>query len=206
LKQVYLDFSGCLDLTDEGLLSLSEGIRALTSVEDLNILIMKCPKITEAGFQEITKGLNGLDSIRYLTLNFGNRISATMGHFINVKINAQRLPFSRPEELNLTDQQFVYQLSQALNGFLNLSKFEIIFHGIRITDDGLFELGQSMKRLEFLKDISIELTECNGVTQNGVCQFIVNSPKRWQSIDVRVRIPAAEYPDGKIHEAILKFS
>jgi len=90
----------CGGITDRGISALADRFKELTSLKGIQLIFVRCIKITHGGFLSLTEGLETLQGLEWVDFNFcecgilkKNIDSETLNELIN-RLYCARLNFS----------------------------------------------------------------------------------------------------------------
>ena len=145
--------------------SIAPALKALRSLEDLNLDFSNLPNIQDEEMIMLFESLADLTSLKYLDLNL-SELELTCKDLENLALSLKRLDSLRSLGLNfgctnLIGNKIAETLAGTLSSLKNLAFFSLEFdENDTIDNDGLDQLGEAIRRLSILVKIHLSFFLC----------------------------------------------
>ena len=181
LEQLYLNFTSCCTVPVSNItISSEKTITGLSKLKKSNIYFSRCVSLSEnlvnevidilsrcKRLEEIFVGLNGCETIHNKTLRCMGKALRRLENLTSLKLEFGN---ERGSAKNLFRRNNIKNggsgsIKELLEGDLNSNT------SVHIEDKGFVALGKSISKYRKLKDVSVDIRDCNDITQEGVQEF-----------------------------------
>ena len=165
IRKLNLNFEK--NLTDKGLIQISQALRKFTSLQMLQLDLSESLEVTDEGLAQLSFTLSKLKSLTFLGLIFSGFTQDLVLAFTSLpNLVYLRLSLQNPNP----SHDHIQQLSSSLQALKPSLKFlEIRFAEQSSLSDCMLEnLSEALKELPLLKHFSLNLTSASNLTSKGI--------------------------------------
>jgi len=144
LKSLCLTFPSCLNFNKLTFRSLMKGFRENLNLLRLSLYFHGCENLANIDYQSLGKALKTLSSLQELRLKFHCRYA------------------NRNDDIELSS------LKKGLIRLVSLRKLSLVFHNGGVSDIGLSEISESIRKLSRLEDLILDFSGCPKITEIGL--------------------------------------
>jgi len=147
LNYLYINFSGCKDLTDAGATTLKEILSSLPKLNSLHLEFPWCYNLTDQGLGQLAVGISKIEDLHSLILNFerGGKADDTL-----TDVGVAAIIDSLEKKNNL----------KVLN--LNFSSC------VTLTNNILLRLGEVLPKVSELNNLTLDFRLCENIEDSGI--------------------------------------
>lgn len=152
---------------NERLKEISQEIANLTSLQDLQLSLWSCEKITDEGLKSLAESLRALNTLENIELNLSSCKSITsdgiksLTKSIGQLTSLKSLTLNLPSSSQLSDNDLV-SISETLGKMTSLRSINLklpLQH--EISEIGIASLGKNLRSLPLLTDLAFDVSNSN---------------------------------------------